>query len=158
MRRRLWMFLGLMLASLAQAQAEVRPFVAGSLARIEREHAGRPFILALWSASCTHCPAELRALGERLRQQPGLAVVLVSTDTPAESARLEKLAAEYGLADRPQWVFADEQPQRLRFEIDRRWFGELPRTYLYDAQHRREGHSGLMPATLLERWLAANVK
>jgi hypothetical protein len=97
-------------------------------------------------------------LGQLLKRTPGLEVVLVATDTPAEAAQLARLAAEYGLGRQPQWVFADEQAERLRFQLDRRWYGELPRTYLYDRQHRREGHSGLIPAAQLERWLAANVK
>lgn len=152
---------GLLLLTLgvgAEVRAEVRPFVSGSLEQIQSERAGKPFILALWSASCTHCPAELKALGQLLKRTPGLEVVLVATDTPAEAAQLARLAAEYGLGRQPQWVFADEQAERLRFQLDRRWYGELPRTYLYDRQHRREGHSGLIPAAQLERWLAANVK
>ncbi|WP_371323936.1 TlpA disulfide reductase family protein [Dechloromonas sp. ZY10] len=142
----------------ALAQAELRSFVSGSLEQIQAERAGKPFILALWSASCTHCPAELKALGQLLKRTPGLDVVLVATDTPAEAAQLTRLAAGYGLGRQAQWVFADEQPERLRFQIDRRWYGELPRTYLYDGQHRREAYSGLIPAAQLERWLAANVK
>ena len=38
----------------------------------------------------------------------------------------------YGLGKVEQWVFADPMPERLRFEIDRRWYGELPRTHFYD--------------------------
>lgn len=145
-------------AVLAEARPQLRPFVGGSLEQIQAERAGKPFVLALWSATCTHCPAELKALGQLLKRTPGLEVVLVATDTPAESPQLTRLAAEYGLGRQVQWVFADEQPERLRFQIDRRWYGELPRTYLYDGQHRREAYSGLIPAAQLERWLAANVK
>ncbi|HEX6735346.1 MAG TPA: hypothetical protein VF096_11095 [Azonexus sp.] len=140
------------------AHAEVRPFVVGSLAQIEQERPGRPFILSLWSASCTHCPAELKALGDLLRRQPRLEVVIVATDTPDEAAELQRLAAGYGLAGRAQWVFADAQPERLRYEIDRRWYGELPRTYFYDRQHRRLGRSGVVPAGELERWVDEHVK
>jgi len=140
------------------AAAEPRPFVAGSLQEILAERSGKPFILALWSASCTHCPAELKLLGEMARRNPRLDVVLLATDTPEEAPQLHKLAADYGLARHAQWVFAHAQPELLRFQIDRRWYGELPRTYLYDAQHQREGVSGLMSRERLERWLAANVK
>ena len=154
--KRLLLIAALLLAGLAQA--EVRPFVAGSLAQIEHENRGRPFILSLWSASCTHCPAELQALGELLRRQPRLELVIVATDTPADAPELQRLAASYGLAGGAQWVFADGQPERLRYEIDRRWYGELPRTYFYDRQHRRLGRSGVVPAGELERWVDEHVK
>jgi hypothetical protein len=48
---------GLLLLTLGvgvEVRAEVRPFVSGSLEQIQSERAGKPFILALWSASCTH--------------------------------------------------------------------------------------------------------
>lgn len=149
----------LLLALLAGlAEAEVRPFGPGSLQQIQAERTGKPFILALWSATCTHCPSELKALGELSRQHPGLDIVLVAADTPAETPQLEKLAADYGLGRQAQWVFADAQPEKLRFAIDRRWYGELPRTYFFDAQHRREAGSGVMPVERLERWVREHVK
>lgn len=149
---------GLLALATLTAQAEIRPFQASSLKQIESARPGKAFILSFWSATCTHCPAELRALGELSRRYPKLEVVLVAADTPAEIPELARLAADYGLARQPQWVFADEQPERLRHVIDRRWFGELPRTYFYDAGHRRQGHSGVIPAAELERWVDQHVK
>lgn len=153
--KRMMFLLGLLVGA---AHAEVRPFMNGSLQKIENERAGKPFILALWSATCTHCPAELSALGGLAAQYRGIDIVLIATDTPAEMAQLEKLATGYGLGAKSQWVFAEEQPERLRFEIDRRWHGELPRTYFFDAQHRRTAVSGIVPPEQLERWVADNVK
>ena len=140
------------------ARADIQPFVPGSLQQIQDERAGRPFILTLWSASCTHCPEELRMLGQLLRKYPATDIVLVSTDTPAESEELARLTRDYGLSRLKQWVFADLQPEKLRFEIDRRWYGELPRTYFFDARHRREAASGLIPRERLERWIKEHVK
>lgn len=140
------------------AHAEIRPFQAASLKQIESARPGKAFILSFWSAACTHCPAELRTLGELSRRYPKLEVVLVAADTPAETPELARLAADFGLARQPQWVFADDQPERLRHAIDRRWFGELPRTYFYDRQHRREGRSGVIPTADLERWVDQHVK
>jgi len=147
----------LALVSLA-AQAQVQPFEAGSLAQIRTAHAGRPFILSFWSLDCAHCPKELLALGELRRRHPRLDVVLVSTDTPAAAALLADFAARQGLAGAEQWVFADPQPQKLRFEIDRRWWGELPRTYFYDAAHRIEAVSGILPAERLARWAGEHAR
>lgn len=138
---------------LAHAGASPRPFVAGSLAKIQAERQGRPFVLALWSLGCTHCPSELRTLAALKRRYPKLDVVLVSTDAPEEAPRLAELAASYGLGKVEQWVFADPAPERLRFEIDRRWYGELPRTQFYDRQHKAEGVSGVVPETRFEEWL-----
>jgi thiol-disulfide isomerase/thioredoxin len=156
MKHRILLLVALLASGLAGA--DMQPFVSGSLKKIERQHQGRPFILAFWSATCTHCPAELKTLGELTRNHPKLDVVLVAADTPAEVPELEQLAREYGVGKQARWVFADAQPERLRYDIDRRWYGELPRTYLYDARHQRVGRSGVMPREQLEQWVAEHVK
>ncbi len=142
----------------ASAAPDVRPFVAGSLGRIVAERQGKPFVLAFWSVSCTHCPQELRALGELKKRQPGLDIVLVAADSTEEAAQGAELATRFGLGRVEQWVFADEMPERLRFEIDPRWHGELPRTHFYDRAHRVEAVSGVVPARRLGAWVAANVR
>ena len=149
----------LLLAMLSgAAHAETRFFTPGSLQTILADRAGKPFILSLWSNACAHCPAELKNLGELARKHPGVDIVLVATDTPDEAQQLEKLAQSYGLGKTEQWVFDDPQPEKLRFEIDRRWYGELPRTYCFNAKHRREGHSGAIPLERLESWVGEHVK
>lgn len=145
-------------ASGAVAAERVRLFQASSLAQIVAERQGRPFILALWSVTCTHCPEELRTLGRLKAANPKLDVVLVATDTPEDAPHAAELARGYGLGNVPQWVFADEMPERLRYEIDRRWYGELPRTYLYDRQHNAVAVSGLVPKAQLDRWVKENVR
>ena len=141
----------------AQAAAP-QPFVVGSLQEILAQHAGKPVIVAFWSVGCTHCPAELKTLGALKRRHPGLNVVLVAADTPEDGPETQRLAARYGLGKVPQWVFADPIPERLRMDIDRRWYGELPRTHFYDAAHRLEAVAGVVPEARLRDWIAANVR
>jgi thiol-disulfide isomerase/thioredoxin len=136
----------------------VRPFVAGSLAKIVAERQGKPFLLAFWSVNCAHCPLELKALGEIRRRNPKIDIVLVAADTPDEAPLIAQLAASYGLGKVEQWVFADDMPERLRFEIDQRWHGELPRTYFYDREHGIEAVSGVIPKPRLLGWVKANVR
>lgn len=142
----------------ASAADAVRPFVAGSLAQIVAERQGKPFVLAFWSVSCTHCPAELKALGELRKSYPKLDIVLVAADTPDEALHTAQLAAKYGLGKVEQWVFTDEMEERLRFEIDRRWHGELPRTHFYDREHRIETVSGVVPKQQLLAWVKAALR
>jgi thiol-disulfide isomerase/thioredoxin len=148
-----WLFL---LACSSAVSAEVQPFISGSLQTIVKEYAGRPFILSLWSANCTHCPAELKTLGQLKKRYPKLNLVLVSTDSPEQSDALAEMAEGFGLGKIPQWVFADPQGERLRFEIDKQWYGELPRTYFFDRQHRATGISGVVEVSQLERWAKEN--
>ncbi len=153
----------------AAAAAELRPFTAGSLAAIQARFAGQPFILTLWSLECHHCAKELQLLGRLVREErtPGvlpqggfagpsgrsLPLAIVSTDSPAEAKALRAALRRHGLERLDTWVFDDAVPQRLRYAIDPAWHGELPRSYLYDAAHRREAHSGLLGEARLKAWL-----
>lgn len=101
---------------------------------------------------------ELKALGEIRKRNPKLDIVLVAADTPDEIPLTAQLASKYGLGKVEQWVFADEMEERLRFEIDRRWHGELPRTHFYDREHRIEVVSGVVPKQQLLAWVKANVR
>jgi thiol-disulfide isomerase/thioredoxin len=131
--------------------ADVQPFGPGSIEKIRQARAGKPFILSFWSVDCAHCPKELKALGELKRRHPRLDVVLVSTDSPAEIPALTATAERHGLGGVEQWVFADARPEKLRYEVDRRWWGELPRTYFSDGQGV-EAVSGVVPEERLARW------
>lgn len=154
-----WMHRALLILSLvlpgpalAADPSVPRPFVAGSYREILAAHAGQPLAVAFWSLECSHCPGSLKTLAEFRRGHPGLRVVLVSTDPIASAAAAREHARELGLADSPQWIFADPLPERLRREIDPRWWGELPRTELIDARGARVAKSGALDAAQLAQW------
>ena len=151
MKRLLFMLL-LIFAASATA-GDLHPFTAGSLATIKSRHAGRPFVLTLWSLTCHHCAHELQTLGKLARADKTLPLVIVSTDTPGDAADIRAALKRFGLDRLDTWVFADPVPERLRAGIDPAWRGELPRSYLFDAEHRSEAHSGLLDEAQLGRWL-----
>lgn len=122
--------LATLLLSLTATAEAPRAFVTGSYARILAEHRDRPLIISFWSLTCSHCQEELAALGKLAGAHPATAIVLVSTDTPEDAAAIATTLRHHRLERAASWVFADDVPERLRFEIDRRWRGELPRTHL----------------------------
>lgn len=148
----LWLALG---AACALA-GELRPFAADSLPAIQKQFAGRPFILTLWSLTCHHCVKELQMLGRLARSERSLPLVIVSTDTPAEAREIQAALKRFGLERFDTWVFDDTVPERLRYSIDPAWRGELPRSYLFDAAHRREAHTGLLGEAQIRDWLRRN--
>lgn len=152
MRRYLFVLL-LAITPLSAIAGELRPFTAGSLSTIKTEFSGQPFVLALWSTDCTHCAKELRMLGKLARADRSLPLVIVSTDTPDGAADIHAALKRFGLGHLDTWVFSDAVPERLRHAIDPSWRGELPRAYLFDADHRREAHSGMLGEAQLKDWL-----
>lgn len=130
--------------------AEIRPFTSGSYGKIVDARGDAPFLLAFWSIDCPPCYAELEMLGKHLAEQP-FDLVLVSTDAPGAEAEVSRVLAKFGLADAENWIFAAAY-ERLRFEVDRTWYGELPRSYLFGPQGRKTV-TGTLEAETLQRWL-----
>lgn len=144
---------GYQLLALPEPGLDIKAFTADSFAQIKAERAGQPFVLALWSVDCPPCMVELELLGRMREQQPDLPLVLISTDDIALQPDAEDFLRDYGLEDMTSWMFADDYGAPLRFSIDPQWFGELPRSYYFDADHQFEAHSGIMTEAQLRSWL-----
>lgn len=135
-----------------QAQAsDIKPFVTGSYQQLLNDYVGKAFVLIIWSVDCPSCLKDMEMLRSVHQEYPELNLVLLSTDEADSLPQQRKLLQSYQLTDLPSWSFADEDAQKLRYEIDPAWFGELPRSYFFKPNHERSGKSGaLTKAQLLE--------
>lgn len=142
-------------SSLAQAAQEPLPFVSGSLDTIVSSQKGNAFVLALWSLDCVYCRHDLAMLSRLKAAYPELRLVLVATDTPARRAEIPPALDSLQLGAEESWIFADGFIERLRHQVDPRWFGELPRTYFYGPDGERIGISGKLDEAAVEEWIQA---
>ncbi len=137
------------------AEAQPRPFKAGSLARILTSRQGKPFLLNLWSMTCPPCRSELDLFAKLRKDHPKFDLVLIAADDPEYGTEAQGYLRQRGLPEVESWIFADADMQKLRYEIDAEWFGEMPRSYFYDAQHKRIPISGALKTEQLEAWIKA---
>jgi len=135
------------------AMAELRPFYTDSLRQIFAEHKDLPFLLVLWSIDCPPCLRELESLGSLRNRFPDKGLVLISTDGSNYANEAEAILATHGLKDAENWIFTGNFPEKLRYHIDNTWFGELPRSYFYDANHQRTARSGALSMEVIQQWL-----
>ena len=137
----------------AWAAKEIKPFVRGSYQEIVSARQGKPFIINFWSLSCSYCKVELAMLKKLAKKYPRLDLVLVSTDTPEEEKSISATLAKFFPGKTEAWVFADSYTERLRFEVDKKWQGELPRTYFFSAQNEVKPFSGKLEQKEVEQWV-----
>ena len=135
------------------AENTIRPFISGSFSQILEQRQDKPFALVLWSLDCPSCYKELKMLGEFSRQHTELDIVLVSTDIEASREELQTVLTKYKLDNVDTWVFSGASDERLRFEIDRSWYGELPRSYFFKAAEKKHVVSGLLTEDKLKLWM-----
>lgn len=142
-------------SSQALAAQEIKPFVRGSYQQIVSARQGKPFILNFWSVSCGYCKIELSMLKKLARKYPQLDIVLVSTDMPEEEKAVAEILAKLSQNRTEAWLFADSYTERLRYEIDKKWQGELPRTYFFGANNEVKAFSGKVEQKEVEQWVKA---
>jgi thiol-disulfide isomerase/thioredoxin len=150
-------FLALLLAfALACGGAralDFKPYGRGAFAQIVKAHAGRPLIMHFWSVTCPPCIVELPQWAKLISERKDVDVVFVNTDgdedQPRAAARLDKA----GLAKATHYAFADDFVDKLYFEADTTWRGELPFTALVAPDGGVTTVTGAIDDPLVAKWL-----
>jgi thiol-disulfide isomerase/thioredoxin len=146
----------LVLGPAAASAFEFKPYGPGSFAELRKQHAGRPTILHFWSATCPPCLAELPAWAKIARENRALDVVFVNVDQPPERGRAQARLDKAGLLDVANYAFADDFLDRLYFEADPSWRGELPFTALIAADGKLVTIAGLVDDPVIGEWLKSS--
>jgi hypothetical protein len=108
---------------------------------------------------CGPCLVELPVWGALVRGRPDLRLVLVNTDRVlAKPERMSATLDKAGLGAFEIWAFADRFEERLRFEVDPDWRGELPRTLLIARDGAVTAFSGAADPATVHRWLDNQVQ
>jgi thiol-disulfide isomerase/thioredoxin len=139
------LLLSFTLFSTARAEpASLKPFTSGSYQQIVSNHAGKPFLLSIWSITCPSCIKDMEVLYAVHKAYPELPIVMLSTDDVSETTSALQILEKNQLTDVEHWIYSDENTQKLQFEIDPKWYGELPRSYFFDKAGQRDGVSGVL--------------
>jgi len=140
-------------APASEAPPPLKPFGRGSWQDILRSHAGRPTIVHFWGVTCGPCKVELPQLGEFMKDHSAIDVVTISADlVPDLPDATRSMLAKAGLGSAENWIFSDGFVERLRFEIDPAWQGDIPRTMLIARDGMITTIEGSAEMTDLEKW------
>ena len=153
---RIFFFMILIIAShVSASQNEIKPFVKGSFQQIQQAHNDRPYIIAFWSETCAYCMKELKIFGQLLKKYPQVDIVSITTDPFLNEETVKRILSSKNLQNIETWVFADNYAERLYFDVDKRWRGELPFTLFFDRNKKMMKHMGTMKEKELVDWLTA---
>lgn len=135
------------------AETVIKPFISGSYSQILTERRNKPFVFMLWSLDCPSCYKELEMLSQFNKRHTDLNIVLISTDIEASYDEVQAVLSKYKLEQIASWIFRGESAERLRFEIDPAWYGELPRSYMIKTATKRQVVSGIIAEEKLLAWM-----
>lgn len=135
--------------------AQIQSFGPESFRQIVESQKQKAFVVLVWSLDCDYCQQSFQALADA-KKRYGLNVITIATDPAddAESARLvaKKLAAS-GLPGNA-WAFGPWASEQLRYSIDPKWRGELPRSYWFRNNGKPVAHSGVITPETVAKQLA----
>ena len=138
----------------ANSGSELRPFVRGSWQQIRAGRAGQPVVVHFWGVTCGPCRVEMPGWGKLLKERPDLDLVLINADlVPNDPQSVTAMLTRTGLAGADNWIFADDFVERLRYEIDPRWQGEIPLTYLIGRDGKLTAIEGVADPAKIRAWL-----
>ena len=138
----------------AETPSQLKPFGRGSWQEIQRAHAGRPTIVHFWGVTCGPCKVELPQFGAFMKDHPDIDMVTISADfVPNLPEATRAMLERSGLVLAENWIF-DGFADRLRFEIDPTWQGDIPRTLLITREGEMTTIEGSAEIADLEQWSA----
>ena len=115
---------------------------------------GKPVVLHFWATWCGACVDEFPRIRDELHKlsRGGVAVALVSIDSPADAAKVQQFLERFQLQDLPALILDAPEPDPVAKAVgDKRWDGTLPATFLFDAQARLvKGFIGRTSAAALD--------
>ncbi|WP_305622934.1 hypothetical protein [Nitrosomonas sp.] len=109
-----------------------------------KSKADKPFMLVIWSTTCSSCMEKMTLLSDLTKIRPEVNIVMLATDDVSATDLIQTVLAKNELTNLEHWILAEENAQKLRYEIDPKWYGELPRTYFLNKNHERHGISGAL--------------
>jgi thiol-disulfide isomerase/thioredoxin len=137
----------------SETPSELRPFVRGSWQDLLRSHAGRLTLVHFWGVTCGPCKVELPLLGQFTKDHAAVDVVTISADlVPDLPGATRSMLEKAGLWSAENWIFSDGFVERLRFEIDPTWQGDIPRTILISREGIMTTIEGSAEMKDLDNW------
>ncbi len=153
--RRLFLALMLLLTTPVAIAGEPHSFVQGSWHELLQAHRRRPLIVHFWGVTCAPCMVEMPKWAALTRRDTSFDFVVVDADPVGEdSTGAQAMLAKMGLGDAESWRFDDDFVEKLRFEIDPKWRGELPLTLLIGRDGSVRRVLGSADFDKVAQWLA----
>ena len=128
------------------------PFDMNTRQVIEKRYIDQPLIISFWSIDCPYCIDDLKKLGKALSKNTNVKLITVCVDGKESAKKAERILSQANLPKHEKYQYAEVDEDRLRYNIDPAWYGELPRTYFYDATHQVTSLSGKISNSFLDKW------
>lgn len=138
---------------LAMAQPNaIKPYEKGDWSSLVKAANGAPLIVHFWGVTCAPCVKEMPKWGKFVAQNKNAKVIFIQVDDVSSEMVMQRLE-KANLGGAINYSVTPAFDERLRFEIDPKWRGETPTTFLIDRNGSSTRHTGTSNFQALKPWL-----
>ncbi len=132
---------------------EFKPYGRGDFDQISHLQAHRARIIHYWSVTCPACIAELGQWAKLINEHRDINIIFINTDDNEDRERAATRLEKTGLSNAIHYGFSDSFVEKLYYEVDKSWRGELPFTVLISASGSRVSITGAIDDPHFIAWL-----
>jgi thiol-disulfide isomerase/thioredoxin len=123
--------------------SSLKPYQAGDWKAITKAANGEPLAIHFCGVTCPACVKEMPQWGQFLKANPNAKVVFIQVDD-VSIENILKMLNKAGLEKVNSYYVVAPFDERLRYEIDPKWYGETPTTILIDKNGKATRKTGLV--------------
>lgn len=113
---------------------------------------GKPIAVHFWGVTCPTCVKEMPQWGAFLKANPSATIVFVQVDDVSIES-MQKMLKKADLVNAKNYFISGSFDERLRYEIDPKWHGETPTTFLIDQNGKLVRKTGTLSFQQLKSFL-----
>ena len=121
--------------SFASTNKPIRVFHSYDYETIVKSKA-KPFVMMFWSIDCPPCLSEMRKISTLSASEKNK-FVFIATDGHELKNEISNLLHQLDLENQNNWVIKSNEIDQITSIIDKRWYGETPRSYYFDTNSQR---------------------
>jgi thiol-disulfide isomerase/thioredoxin len=110
-------------------EAGLKPYQKGDWSTILSAAQGRPLAIHFWGVTCPTYIKEMPQWGAFLKANPNARIVFMQVDD-VSLEDMRKMLKKADLVNAKNYYISGAFDERLRYEIDPKWHGETPTTFL----------------------------
>ena len=133
---------------------EFKPYGRGDFDQIAHLREQRARIIHYWSVTCPACIAELGQWAKFINDHRDIDIIFINTDDYEDRERAAARLEKNGLSQATHYGFSDSFVEKLYYEADKNWRGELPFTVLISANAPRVSVTGALDDPHFVAWLS----
>ena len=137
-------------------EIKFKSYAQGDWNKLTTQSAGQPLIIHFWGVTCGPCLTEMPEWGKFVAQNKNFKVLFIQVDDISKEM-MSRFISRVRLESADNYALVDSFDERIRYEVDPKWQGETPVTFLISKDSKKIREVGPVNFTELKKWYLKNM-